>query len=130
MKRTLVLLVASALLGAVVGAGVTRALARRHQHARAVMWLAQYHLQGLDAAVASQSCPGFRAQLGSLRFVHGELLQAFPLAVAQDAEFGARAAALQSALQAAAADGSECTAMSPQARRIRDACDACHREYR
>jgi hypothetical protein len=59
-----------------------------------------------------------------------ELLQAFPLAYAQDSEFHSRADALRDALQSPVRAGSSCPDARADARRVHDAREECHREYR
>ena len=127
MHRTLVIAVLCAIVGAVVGATASRALARRHQQTHAVMWLAQIHLGRLEQAARAGRCGGRNAELDTLSHLQAELILAFPLAYGQDAEFRARADTLAVALRTAAA--ADCAA-ARQVQPIRDACDACHHEYR
>jgi hypothetical protein len=117
------------LLGGFVGNAVTRAMAQRHQHTHAVMWLADFHLRRLQAPGVGSSCQGAAGEITSLRFLQGELPQAFPLLYVQDAEFRTRAEALGIALKDDSAGG-DCAAVAKQMKRIEAACDECHREYR
>lgn len=130
MIRTLVLAVLCAVLGAFVGSSITSAVAQRHQHTHAVMWLAQFHLQRLRTAGPAPSCQSMRGELTSLRQLQGELVQAFPALYQQDATFRSRADALGTALQEGTAAGAECVAPAEQLKKIEAACDDCHRDYR
>jgi hypothetical protein len=118
------------MLGAFLGNSVARMTAQRHQHTRAVMGLAHFHLDRLEAAAASGQCPAFNQQRDDLLAVYGELLQAFPLAYAQDAEFHTRADALRDALQPPAGAARSCANSAADVKKIGDACDDCHRDYR
>jgi cytochrome c556 len=129
MRRTVMIAVLCAILGAIVGSGVSRAIDRRHQHTRAVMWLAQIHLQRLDQAAQARACQSLEAEVDSLNHLQTELVQAFAPAYRQDGEFRARAEALAGALRNAAARA-DCAASVRRVPQIREACDACHREYR
>lgn len=130
MNRTVVVAVLCAIVGGLVGSGISRAVAQRHQHTHAVMWLAQIHLTRLDLAAQARSCQSLDLELESLRYLRGELVRAFPLVYQQDGEFRRRADALASALRAGTTGDADCSAAMRQAKPIREACDACHREYR
>jgi len=130
LNRTIAVAVLCAILGAVVGGGISRAMARRHQQTHAVMWLAQIHLQRLNQAAVPGACRDLGADVDSLNHLQRELIEAFPLAYRQDGEFRVRADALATALHAAAAPAADCTAAVRAVTSVRDACDACHREYR
>ncbi|HEY2416432.1 MAG TPA: hypothetical protein VGH84_00815 [Steroidobacteraceae bacterium] len=129
MAKWIMVAVLCLLLGAFLGNSLTRMTARRHQHTRSVMGLAQFHIDRLDAAAQSGDCANFNRQREYLLAVYGELLQAFPLAYAQDTEFHKRADALRDALQPAQAAGTCSTAVA-DVKKIGDACEDCHREYR
>jgi len=58
------------------------------------------------------------------------LLEAFPKTYAQDAEFHKRAEALRSAVHPDLAATGECSNATQDAKKIDDACEECHREYR
>jgi hypothetical protein len=126
LNRTLALAALCVAFGAFIGIGVTRMLARRHQHTHAVMWLAEYHLQQLRAATTAPggSCPGVVRDIDSLRHLQQELVWAFPLANQQDQEFRQRADALGMALNA------NCGTTAALVKAVSEACDNCHREYR
>jgi len=129
MLKIILFATACVLLGALVGGTVARYSARQHQHTRAVMALAQFHLDRLEMAAQRAQCPDYALELQRLGRVYDELLQAFPLAYAQDAEFHRRADALRDALQPLAGAAADCTAAAG-VKRVRDACEECHREYR
>jgi cytochrome c556 len=122
--------VLSAMIGGLLGSGIARALAQQHKQAHAVMWLAQAHLLRLASAAATRSCQALSGEIDALRYLHGELQYAFPEALQQDAEFRARAEALRTALDRVPAAGSDCALEQQQVSTIREACDACHLEYR
>jgi hypothetical protein len=130
MIRTVVLAGLCTVVGGFMGSGITRAVAQRHQHTHAVMWLAQFHLQRMQADRLTPSCQSVSGELENLRHLQGELVQAFPLPYLQDTEFRLRADALGSALREDIAAGGDCTAVVKQIKRIDAACDACHRQYR
>jgi hypothetical protein len=130
MAKWIMVAVLSLMLGAFLGNGLARMTARRHQHTRAVMGLAQFHLDRLEAAAKSGDCRGFNRQREYLLTVYGELLQAFPLAYAQDEEFHKRADALRDALQMPAQAAGNCSNAAADVKKIGDACEDCHREYR
>src|SRR5665213_1044426 len=129
MAKWIMVAVLCLMLGAFLGNGVARMTAQRHQHTRAVMGLAQFHLDRLAAAAKGGACPDFNQQREYLLRVYGELLQAFPLAYAQDAQFHTRADALRDALQTPAGAAQTCANALADVKTIDDACEACHREY-
>jgi hypothetical protein len=118
------------MLGAFLGNSLAHMTAQRHQHTRAVMGLAQFHFDRLRAASTNGECPAFNQQRDYLLAVYGELLQAFPLAYAQDAEFHSRADALRDALQPPVGAARSCANAAADVKKIDDACEACHRDYR
>ena len=130
MSKILLLAAACVVLGAALGNSVARYVAQQHRHTRAVMTLAQFHLDRLSASVRSGDCAAFNAERGRLSRVYDELLQAFPLVYAQDAEFHTRADALGKAIAAAVNGGGVCNNAGAAEKSIRDACDDCHHEYR
>jgi hypothetical protein len=130
MIRTVILAGLCAIVGGFVGSGITRAVAQRHQHTHAVMWLAQFHLQRLQAERPSPPCQSVGNEFTSLRHLQGEIALAFPLPYLQDTEFRSRTDALASALRDSAAAGGDCVAAAKQVKQIEAACDDCHREYR
>jgi cytochrome c556 len=130
MKARVVLAVLWLLLGGLIGTSVARFAAQRHQHARAVMWLAQIHVDRMATAARAGQCTAYEEERGSLSFVQAELLKAFPLAYHQDVDFRTRADALGSAVQNARIDGTDCSVAMTRIKPIQDACEACHRLYR
>lgn len=130
MAKIILFAAALLLMGAVAGNGITRYSAARHQHTRAVMALAQFHFDRLSAAAKSGQCSAFVEERERLFRVYGELLEAFPKAYAQDAEFHKRAEALREAVHPDLAATGECSNAGADAKKIDDACDACHQEYR
>jgi cytochrome c556 len=116
------------LVGGLFGSGIERYIQVQHRHARAVMTLAQFHLTGLQRAVDAQDCPRLGKERTALLHVHDELEQAFPQAVAQDAEFRQRAQVLLEALRTS--DAEACAAAPATLNAVELACAACHREYR
>lgn len=130
MPRNILFAAALLLLGAIIGSAIARYNARQHQHTRAVMALAQFHLDRLGAAAQRAQCADYTLERERLGRIYDELLQAFPLAYAQDAEFHKRADALQGALRPTAGAGGDCAGAAAAVKRIRDACDECHHEYR
>ena len=130
MAKTIIIAVLCLLLGGFVANSIARYTAQQHQHTRSVMGLAQFHLAQFSAAARDGQCSSGNQERERLGSVYLELLQAFPLAYAQDSEFHARADALQTALQSSAGAAGSCAGALAQEKAIREACDACHREYR
>jgi hypothetical protein len=130
MAKTILLAVAMLLIGGTISSTVTRYNARQHQHTRAVMVLAQFHLARLTDAAKAGQCSSFVEERERLFRIYGELLEAFPKAYAQDAEFHKRAEALRSAVHPDLAATGECSNANDDAKKIDDACEECHREYR
>lgn len=130
MAKTILFAVALLLLGGVAGNGIARHNAAQHQHTRAVMALAQFHFDRLSAAAKSGACSDFVDERERLFRLYAELLQAFPKTYAQDAEFHKRAEELRSAVHPDLAATGECSNAAADAKKIDQACDACHQEYR
>ena len=130
MAKPILFALALLIAGAAIGNGITRYNDQRHQHTRAVMALAQFHFERLAAAARAGQCPSLLQERQRLERIYDELLQAFPLAYAQDAEFHKRAEALHGALESAGGPGQDCATAHADASKIDDACDDCHREYR
>jgi hypothetical protein len=130
MAKTILFAVAMLLLGAAISNGITRYNATQHQHTRAVMVLAQFHLDRMSAAAKAGQCGTFVEERERLFRIYGELLAAFPKAYAQDAEFHKRAEALRSTVHPDLAAIGECSSAAEDAKKIDDACQECHREYR
>jgi hypothetical protein len=128
MRRTVVITVLFTVLGAMASSAVSRVIAQRHRLQNAVMWLMASHLQQLETGLRTQSCGNAAADLASLRHMQSELLRAFPLSTADEYEFRARANALATAV--AADPGTDCPVLARQLKRVRGACDDCHREFR
>jgi hypothetical protein len=129
MAKNLLLAFALLLLGALVGNEAARYANTRHQPARAVMQLLQFHFNRLSAAGHSGQCKVFLEERERMFAVYGDIpAAAFPLAYAQDAAFRQHAQSLRDALQPYPGDGGECD--DAASKRIDDACEACHRDYR
>jgi hypothetical protein len=130
MSRYIALAVLALIVGSILGSGVSRYLARQHQHTHAVMWLAQFHLDNSIAAARANDCARLNVERKSLIHVYDELLLAFPADYANDAVFRGRADDLKSASQATGSVASDCADLGATVKKIHDACDACHRQYR
>jgi len=130
VAKTILFAVAMLLLGAVISNAITRYNTQQHQHTRAVMVLAQFHLDRLSTAAKAGQCSAFVEERERLFRIYGELLEAFPKAYSQDAEFHKRAEALRSAVHPDLAATGECSSAADDAKKIDDACEECHREYR
>ena len=130
MRTRIVIAILCLLVGGLAGNAVARYSEQRHQHTRAVMWLAQIHLDRLAANAAAGQCQRFDEERGRLGQMQEELIQAFPLAYRQDADFRTRADGLGSAVRNAGTVSTNCAAAMTQVKPIRDACEACHRLYR
>jgi hypothetical protein len=130
MAKTVLFAVAMLLVGGTISSAITRYNARQHQHTRAVMVLAQFHLARLSTAAKAGQCSNFVEERERLFRIYGELLEAFPKAYAQDTEFHKRAEALRSAVHPDLVATGECSSAVEDAKKIDDACEDCHREYR
>jgi hypothetical protein len=130
MARLLIVAALSFVIGAALEHGITRLVSQRHQHTRAVMWLSQFHLDNASAAARANQCERLGAEGVSLGHDYEELVQAFPEAYGRDSEFRARADALKSAVQMSGAAALDCADPGATVKRIHDACDDCHRQYR
>jgi cytochrome c556 len=137
MKKLAVVAVIALVLGGMVGAMLQQRAMRQRQHALAVMWLAQYHLQSLQAAVARRDCAVVTQSAAALHGLASELALALPLADAQDATFHGYIEQLRSAAApgvittpATASPTSYCADAAAMLKRVRAACADCHRDYR
>ena len=130
MAKTILFAAALLLLGAIAGNGIARYSAAQHRHTRAVMTLAQFHFDRLSAAAKAGQCSAFVEERERLFRVYGELILAFPKTYAQDAEFHKRAEALRDAVHPDLAATGECSTATADVKKIDDACDGCHQEYR
>ena len=130
MAKTVLFAAALLLLGALAGNSIARYVQQQHRHARSVMTLAQFHFDRLSSAAQTGQCPSFNLERDRLRRVYEELLEAFPLSVAQDPEFRKRAEAMRAALGEPSDGAGSCSNARAEAKSIDDACDDCHREYR
>lgn len=118
------------LLGVGAGSALARYLARQHQHATSVMTLTQFHLDRLSSAVHANNCATSEQEGQTLQLFANEIALALPLADAQDQTFHGYIAELQNALRPKPAVAGQCTFNQAALEKIRDACDACHRDYR
>jgi cytochrome c556 len=130
MVKSILFAAAFLLMGALAGNALTRFSAAQHQHTRAVMTLAQFHFDRLSNAAKAGQCSTFVEERERLFRIYGELLEAFPKAYAQDAEFHKRADALRAAVHPDLGATGECSTAVADAKKIDQACDACHQEYR
>jgi hypothetical protein len=130
MKKVLVVGLAGLILGGVLGAMLQQRAIRQRQHALAVMWLSQYHLESLQAAIAKNDCTVAAQAALRLQGLASELALALPLANAQDATFHGYIEQLKSAAAPGAAAPGQCAYDAALLKRIRAACADCHRDYR
>jgi len=130
MKKTIAVGLIALVLGGVMGAMVQQRTIRQRQHTLAVMWLAQYHLQSLQDAVANHDCAVATQSASRLQALGNELALALPLANSQDATFHGYIEQLQSAATPGAALPGQCLYDVTLLKRVRDACADCHRDYR
>ena len=127
MKARIVIAVACLLLGGLAGNFIARYGALGHEHTRSVMGLEQFHVERLAEAARTGHCQRYAQERDRLLQLQDELIEAFPLAYAQDADFHTRADALGSAVQNAHVEAAACPAASLKVKPIREACNACHR---
>jgi len=129
MAKVILFAAALLILGALIGNGLERYTVSRHKHTRAVMNLAAFHFDRLSNAAKGGQCATFVAERERLFRISDELLDAFPKAYAQDAEFHKRADALRSAVHPDNGATGECSTAAADTKKIDDACDDCHKEY-
>ena len=130
MKKFIVVAVISLVLGGIVGAMLQQRALRQRQHALAVMWLSQYHLQSLQEAVNKGDCALATQSALRLQSLASELTLALPLADAQDATFHGYIEHLKLSTSPAAATAGQCAYDATLLKRVRDSCADCHRDYR
>jgi hypothetical protein len=130
VARILFFALLSAVLGALVATGISRAVAQRHQQTHAVMWLMGAHLWQLELDVRAHACQNSAADLDTLRFLQREMPRVFADSLQQDSQFRARSEALVTALQNDPRAALGCGEVSRQVKALNQACEACHREFR
>jgi hypothetical protein len=130
MKKVLVVGLVGLILGGVLGAMLQQRAIRQRQHALAVMWLSQYHLQSLQGAIAKNDCAVALQSALRLRGLASELALALPLADAQDATFHGYIEQLKLATTPHEVTPGQCAYDTALLKRIREACADCHRDYR
>ena len=129
MKRALAVGVIGLVLGGVLGAMAQQRSIRQRQSTLAVMWLSQFHLDGLQKAVRRGDCAAAAQSADRLHMLADELPWVLPLATEQDADFRDYVEHYRKATSPAAQAGA-CTYDSAMLKRVRDACADCHRDYR
>lgn len=127
MGKNLVLAALLLLVGGLAGFAAARRAEDAHRHPRAVMTLARFHLEKLREAAGARQCAAVQRERDSLLHVYAEMLQAYPLAYAQDAGFRQHADALKLAAEGGDA---QCADADRGVHAVMAACDQCHREYR
>jgi hypothetical protein len=128
--RNLILLLIGLAVGAVAATSVLNALAPRDAYPRGLMNVIQHHYGELREAVRANRCAAAPAQVDALGMLSREVEGAMYPDGSTDAPFREYERRLDEGLAAAAAAGTECTALKPAIDKITSACDACHRQYR
>ncbi|WP_428942468.1 hypothetical protein [Xanthomonas oryzae] len=126
------MLVLGVLIGLVATVMVANALqARRDPVPDSLMQVMAYQLRALRPDTGAACTPGQQQRrLQSLRLLADEAEPAFP-EIGEDRRFGEHAQALRAALdQAQGVPLADCKALGRLHRRISDACEACHRDFR
>jgi hypothetical protein len=129
MRMMLVVAVLGTVLGGLVGTGIVRAMAARQQLPHAVMWLMGNHYQHLKTAVQAGACQNVARDWQGLRFLQGDIPQAFAKLHRDSSEFRQRAAALGTALETAPNPPTDCAALDHTVKQVGEACEACHRKF-
>ncbi len=130
MKKILVIGLVGLILGAVLGAMLQQRAIRQRQHALAVMWLAQFHLKGLQTAVEGGDCAAAGVSASRIQGLADELALALPLAVEQEATFRGYVEQLRTAAAPVAQVTGACAYDAAMLKRVRDTCADCHLDYR
>ncbi len=126
------MLVLGVLIGLITTVMVARVLqARRDPLPDSLMQVLDYQLRALQPPPGEACVPAQQqARLQSLRLLADELEPAFAQ-IGEDRRFGEHAQALRVALeQAQRSAPSSCAAFVPIKRRVAEACEACHRDFR
>jgi hypothetical protein len=129
MAKATFFALALVLFGAIAGNQIAHYTDARHQPARAVMLLAQFHFGRLSAAAKSGQCSSLPEERGHLMAVYGEIPGAFSKLYPQDAQFRKRADGLRDALHTDTLAAGDCSSLDG-VKKIEDACEGCHRDYR
>ena len=130
MKKFVAVGLIGLILGGALGAMVQQRAIRQRQHALAVMWLSQYHLQSLQDAIDKGDCAVAAQSTLRIQSLASELALALPLATAQDATFHGYIEQLKSAAAPGSVAPGQCAYDATLLKRLRDSCDDCHRDYR
>lgn len=128
MRKKIFIAIACALIGSVIGANASRYFAAQHAKSTAVMVLMQLHQQQWEQAVENKNCITQQRELEALQFLAGEIAVVLPKADAQDAVFHQHVQNMQQAL--IMPNIAQCALTAAEIKKVRDACDECHREYR
>lgn len=128
--RQVVLAVLGLLLGIAFGSTYANRSIRQHAPQLAVMWLADFHSQALQASVQAKDCLAAAQRVARLHDVADQIALVFPKAVAQEAVFRRDLERLQQLTLPKAAAPGACAYDVELSKHIEAACDDCHREYR
>jgi cytochrome c556 len=129
MRRLIIVAALFTVLGGVVGAGIFRSMAQREQLPHAVMWLMGNHFKNLKAAVKTGTCQSEAGDWQGVRFLQGEIPQAFAKLHQENSDFRLRAAALNTALEANQSAAADCAALDHKVKAVGEACEACHKKF-
>jgi hypothetical protein len=128
--RYAICIVIGLLVGALSAFSLANTLNRRNAWPRAVMTVMAHDFRSVRDAVETGDCADTVDALARMRLVSERIEPAFLPPPASDRVFSQYAGDLHDAVLAAAAAGADCPRLAEAVTPIKNACDACHRDYR
>lgn len=128
--RSLLILLAGALVGALVAFSAANTLSQRNAWARGVMHVLQHHLGELRRLQRAGDCAPLRTAAHFQRLAQ-TAVDISPSHVEEKPDFHDRAKRFIDASTGFAATApADCAALDTAVQQISDACQGCHRDYR
>ncbi|UXI66703.1 cytochrome c [Tahibacter amnicola] len=130
--RSVILLLTGLLVGALATFSASNALRLRNAWPRGVMAVIQHHFAALQNAQRDKRCTAdtLRPHLDMLAAISADIEPAHPDA-AQTPDFRTQARRFADTTQRlASAPPADCPALDREVSALKDACNACHRDYR
>lgn len=118
------------LVGAISAFSLANTLNRQNAWPRAVMTVMAHDFRNVRDAVKAGDCSGTADALTRMRLVSERIEPAFLPPPANDRVFSQYAGDLHDAIVAASVAGADCPRLAEAVTPIKNACDACHRDYR
>ena len=126
--RYLVCLIVGLLVGAMGAMTAANILARRNPYPKALMTVMKHELDSATVAAAAQACQGDSRALDKLGLLAGDITTAMPDDGPPDRVFHQYVGDLQKSIDGAGK--SDCPQRAHALTDLKNACDACHRDYR